>query len=96
VSLLASCQLCGGTGDRRHWLAHKPGCLLRHDAADCREADDLARPCRYLAHCHAERRGIQVQAGMRGDLCAWFQQHRARLGPDPERAAERQAIQGET
>ncbi len=83
----ASCQACGNVASRRGWLTHSPGCTLALAAADCREADDLARPCRYLAHCHQERRGIQVQNGMRGALCVWFEGHQAKLGPDPDGAA---------
>lgn len=92
----ASCQACGHIASRRGWLTHAPGCTLALTAADCREADDLARPCRYLVHCHQERRGIQVQNGMRGALCVWFERHQAKLGPDPAGAADRAAIPGET
>jgi len=96
VTIVASCQACGGTGDRRHWVVHRPGCTLSLAAVDCREAGELTRPCRYLGHCNVERRGIQVQTGMRGELCVWFELHRKRLGPDPDGSAERAAIQGES
>lgn len=96
MTLLASCQVCGQVAGRRGWLTHAPGCTLALTAADCRDADDLARPCRYLAHCNVERRGIQVQAGMRGELCTWFGLHQAKLGPDPDGAAARAASPGDS
>jgi hypothetical protein len=75
---------------------HRPGCTLRGTDADCREADDFARPCRFLGSCHLERRSIAVQGGLRGVNCWAFEQHLQKLGPDPEASAERAAIQGES
>ena len=87
----ASCQVCRRTSKRGLHISHAPGCTLMSTDAGCLEAD-LRRPCRYLAACHEPRRRQMVQAGLRGPACWAFEQHLERIGPDPDAAAERQAI----
>ncbi len=83
---MASCHVCGGTTDGRNtWPRHKPGCTLKLDATDCREADDLAHSCRFLGSCNAMRRRTAVQIGARGELCVAFTGLLAKLGPEAPR-----------
>jgi hypothetical protein len=91
---IASCHRCGGHATRATWLVHRSGCPLRVTDADCREAEDLSQPCRFVGTCHAERRSIAVQGGLRGSLCWAFDGLFRKLG-DPTAAAERAAIQAE-
>jgi hypothetical protein len=91
MTALASCHVCGGLASRAGWVIHKPGCALRSTDTDCREPDDLARPCRFAGNCHAERRSIAVHAGLRGANC-WAWQAMTEKQGDTEVTAEREEM----
>ena len=76
MSNAPSCHSCGGSVlEGGLFPTHRPGCMLKADANDCREPDDLKHSCRFLNKCSPERRRTAVAIGARGANCFAFEGH---------------------